>query len=470
MVTPAISRQCALGLLAFSMLLIVLFTKCTEYAAPADVKGQFLFFTDVHVMIFVGFGFLMSFLHRGGFTATSHAFLVAAITVLWALLNRGFWARAIGNEEWSIITLTVEDLLNADFCAGAVLISFGAVLGRVSVGQLAIIAIVEVVVYAINEVIIMQLMGTIDAGGSYFLHMFGAFFGLACSLALERGSALRKVVDSSAHGSTRVTDTMAMVGTLFLFVYWPTFNAAGLYAGESHDRALVNTYLSIAMSVISAFLTVIIIDPHHKIGMVEVQNSTLAGGVVMGATCGLVVGPGGALFSGFTAGIVSVLGYRGLTPYLESAMGLRDTCGVLNLHGIPSILGALISAIAIAAASTSSYGGTLNEVFSKSTSRSFSSQAGIQIAAIFVTLVFSVGGGLFTGSVLAKIPQLDLPAFFEDIHEYTTPEEEEHNKHAQPTTEKPVIVTETSSPSSLEKIIEMREKPSDSIRVTGTAQ
>ena len=424
------SRGAAVGFSAFTVAMIVLFGVFTEYAAPADVKGQFLFFTDVHVMIFVGFGFLMSFLHRGGFTATSHAFLVAAFSVMWALLNRGFWARAIGDHPWSNITLSIEELLNVDFCAGAILISFGALLGRVSVGQLLLMAIIEVVIYCINEAVVMEKLHAIDAGGVYFIHMFGAFFGLACSLALERLKPSRRDVDNTAFGSTRVTDTMAMVGTLFLFVYWPTFNAAPLYASTSHDRALVNTYLSIAMSVITTFLTCILIDQKSKIGMVEVQNATLAGGVAMGAACGLVMTPVGAIISGSAAGIVSVLGYRFVTPKLESLIGLRDTCGVLNLHGMPSIIGAVVSAIAIGAAEGAKYDGTIAQVFPKFGDRSYSKQAGIQMAAMFITIGFALVGGLIAGLILSRMPSL--PAFFEDVHEYTTPEEHDATEHGTP--------------------------------------
>jgi ammonium transporter Rh len=38
-----------------------------------------------------------------------------------------------------------------------------------------------------------------------------------------------------------------------------------------------------------------------------------------------------------------------LTPYLQDKFGLYDTCGVHNLHGIPGILGGIVSAIVAAA-------------------------------------------------------------------------------------------------------------------------
>jgi ammonium transporter Rh len=39
----------------------------------------------------------------------------------------------------------------ADFCAAAVLISFGAVLGKVSLSQLIIMATFEVIIQSVNE-------------------------------------------------------------------------------------------------------------------------------------------------------------------------------------------------------------------------------------------------------------------------------------------------------------------------------
>lgn len=42
-------------------------------------------------------------------------------------------------------------MLVADFCAAAVLISFGAVIGKASLSQLLVMATIEVVVQSVNE-------------------------------------------------------------------------------------------------------------------------------------------------------------------------------------------------------------------------------------------------------------------------------------------------------------------------------
>jgi ammonium transporter Rh len=59
----------------------------------------------------------------------------------------------------------------------------------------------------------------------------------------------------------------------------------------------------------------------------------------------LVVTPGIAIVIGSGAGIMSALGYAYLLKCLQKHTKLHDTCGVLNLHGMPGILGGLIGAI-----------------------------------------------------------------------------------------------------------------------------
>lgn len=83
----------------------------------------------------------------------------------------------------SYIELNVDFLVLGDFCAASVLITFGALLGKVSFSQMAVVAILETVFFSINEEISFRLEIS-DIGGSMVIHTFGAYFGLTASLFL----------------------------------------------------------------------------------------------------------------------------------------------------------------------------------------------------------------------------------------------------------------------------------------------
>jgi ammonium transporter Rh len=54
---------------------------------------------------------------------------------------------------------------DAAFCAGAVMISFGAVLGKASPGQLVWLVLLEVPVYAVNQKLVFDVFQALDIGG-----------------------------------------------------------------------------------------------------------------------------------------------------------------------------------------------------------------------------------------------------------------------------------------------------------------
>jgi len=82
--------------------------------------------------------------------------------------------------------------------------------------------------------------------------------------------------------------------------------------------------------------------------MEVILNATLAGGVSVGSASDLVVTGGIAMAIGCLAGIVSALGFLYLGGWLREKIGLMDTCGVHNLHGLPGVLGAVIGSISAA--------------------------------------------------------------------------------------------------------------------------
>ena len=99
-------------------------------------------------------------------------------------------------------------LIGADICAAAILISFGAVLGKTSPLQLLVMAFLEVIFYAVNETLCFKYLKISDMGGSITIHAFGAYFGLAVAFALYR----EVTVGHSNEGSSYQSDLSAMIG------------------------------------------------------------------------------------------------------------------------------------------------------------------------------------------------------------------------------------------------------------------
>lgn len=75
------------------------------------------------------------------------------------------------------------------------------------------------------------------------VHAFGAYFGLAVSAVLR--PAKEKNEAGQHEGASYNSDIFAMVGTLFLWIFWPSFNSA-LLDGADQERAIINTYISLA--------------------------------------------------------------------------------------------------------------------------------------------------------------------------------------------------------------------------------
>lgn len=242
-------------------------------------------------------------------------------------------------------------------------------------------------------------------------------------------------LESEKESSTYNSDLFSMIGTIFLWIYWPSFNSA-VAKDEGQLRAIVNTYLSIASSCITTFIISTLIGK-GKINMVHVQNATLAGGVAVGTMADMPIQPYAAMLTGSVAGIVSTLGFEYLTPLLKKIY-LHDTCGVNNLHGMPGLISGIGGAIFAAFATKSSFETTddKNRLFafypsrvpsSNSTEylqlnltstiynsggdgRSGLSQGGFQMAALGVTLFLAILSGTLTG-LLMRVP------IFEQVRE-----------------------------------------------------
>mmetsp|Transcript_18255 Transcript_18255/g.25563 ORF Transcript_18255/g.25563 Transcript_18255/m.25563 type:complete len:321 (+) Transcript_18255:541-1503(+) len=272
------------------------------------------------------------------------------------------------------------------------MISFGGVIGKVSPTQLLVMGILEPMFYWLNIYLIIFKLEALDIGGGMTIHTFGAYFGLTVTWFVTN----KVTKEHPGNAPSYTSDIFSLAGTIFLWIMWPSFNAAIARPGHGELRALTNTFLSITASVLSSFLISRIVTQGNKLDAVHIQNSTLAGGVAMGVAADLNITPGGAIACGFVVGAISVMGYRFLTPWMSKKLRIQDICGIHNLHGMPGLCSSFIGVFAALGASVHKApyeedGGYELWMPHKD------AQAGYQMAGIVITLGLAVIGGLMMG-------------------------------------------------------------------------
>lgn len=109
---------------------------------------------------------------------------------------------------------------------------------------------------------------------------------------------------------------------------------------------------------------------------------------------------------GAFGGIVSSLGFSYLHHYLKEKFGLHDTAGVHNLHGIPGLLGGLISAVAVAVYNSDPLNNPEQESYLRFYSspfkgRTFIEQGAIQVAGTGVSLGMGILFGVLAGYLMS---------------------------------------------------------------------
>ncbi|KAL2091466.1 hypothetical protein ACEWY4_013729 [Coilia grayii] len=378
------------------------------------------YFADVQVMIFIGFGCLLAFLRFYGFSGMVFNFLTATYAIQWAILVQGYFQFYSDGK----IHLGVINLLNAEFACAVVLISFGAVLGKVSPVQLLVMALLEIPVFSVTEWAVLKYLKINDAGGSILIHLFACYFGLGVTFVLYRPS-----LNEGHHKevTSYQSDILSVMGTLFLWVFWPSFNSALTFKGDDQHRAILHTFIGLSASTLTAFALSTIFNKRGKITMADVQNVTLAGGVTVGASVDMMISPAAAYALGVIGCTACMLGYKYLTPFLARRLRIQDQCGIHNLHGLTGLISCLAGICAILLASEETYGPSMYQIFAHRApmegdpkllelqqlipglkpglGRTAEVQAMYQVAAIFSTIAAAALGGVVTGFIM-KLPFL----------------------------------------------------------------
>lgn len=356
-----------------------------------DVQ-QYGFAIHILAMLLVGFGFLMVFAKRYGYGALTGTYLVVAagIPVYVGLRSSGVLSAEAVDPH------TIRALLLAEFAVASALIAAGAVLGRVRLHQYALLAMIMIPLYMLNERLVLDgglavTKGFVDAAGSISIHAFGAYFGLGLAVALT--SRQQRAIEV---GNDAASNRFSMIGSMVLWLFWPSFCCAVVPQGQFAATA-VNTVLALCGATASTFVFSSIFGK-GKVAIGDVANAALAGGVAIGATCNVVPAPF-AFGIGLVAGAVCVIGYAVVQPKLQKVLGIVDTCGVHNLHGMPGLLGGLAVVLVVPAV------------------------AGAQLAGIAVTVALALAGGVAAGYVLRLTAAKQFA--YEDAEEFAGTQEPE---------------------------------------------
>jgi ammonium transporter Rh len=324
----------------------------------------------VHIMamLMVGFGFLMVFVKKYGRSALTATFLLVsvAVPIYFFVDDLSF----LGNNKDEI-----EKIILAEFGAASLLIAAGALLGRLKMYQYIVLGFLFIPFYMLNEWIVagnglgLMSQGIADTGGSIVIHAFGALFGVGAAITMTTKKEMEKPIESDA-----TSDKFSMLGSMALWVFWPSFCAA-LVPIQTIPHTITNVFLALCGSTFITYIISTLI--RGKISVADIANAALAGGVAIGSTCDYA-NHIAALVIGVLAGAISTVGFAVIQDKQKTFLKTVDTCGVTNLHGFPGIFGGL-AAIPII--------GGLN--------------AGSQLMGIFITIISALIFGLMTGKVLS---------------------------------------------------------------------
>uniref|UniRef100_A0A8C0F867 Ammonium transporter AmtB-like domain-containing protein n=1 Tax=Bubo bubo TaxID=30461 RepID=A0A8C0F867_BUBBB len=290
-------------------------------------------FQDVNHMVIFGFGFFLTFLKRYGFSSTGFNLLIIVLGVQCSVLIEELLLFLPYSERED----DMRRITKATLSLTAVVISTGAVLGKTNPVQLSLMTVVEMVALHMSRWMHKTFLQISDNTSMMHVHLFGAYFGLAASSRFSE-----PLPGSEKNASTPKSDLLSMLGTVFLWVFWPSFNSVLLW---DKSKAIYNTYFALAVSTVTAFMLSALTTKDGKFKMTHIHSAVLAGGVAVGYAAHSIKYPWIAMILGLLASVISILGSYCLPRCLNPVLKIHDTSGVHFTFGLPSMLGALAQVV-----------------------------------------------------------------------------------------------------------------------------
>lgn len=219
--------------------------------------------------------------------------------------------------------------------------------------------------------------GVIDFAGGTVVHINAGIAGLVACIMLGK----RKGFPTTPMPPHNLTYTI--IGAALLWVGWFGFNAgSAVSAGGGAGMAMLVTQIATAAAAIAWMFIEWI--THGKPSVLGIASGAVAGLVAITPASG-TLGPQGALYLGFIAGI----GCFYAATKLKRAMGYDDSLDVFGVHAIGGIIGAILTGVFTAEV----FGGT-------GLDNGIAAQVWIQTKSVIFTILYT---GILTIIILKVI-------------------------------------------------------------------
>ncbi|NWI55889.1 RHD protein, partial [Calyptomena viridis] len=336
-------------------------------------------FQDVNHMVIFGFGFFLMVLRRYGFSSTGFNLLLIVFAVQCSVLVEDVLVLFFIEPKEGLL----RSIAKAVISVTAVVISTGAVLGKSNLLQLIVMTLVELIAFRVSRWINTEFMEVPEYHLSLtHVHLFGAYFGLAVAFCFPEPSPR---LDKNR--STPKSDLLSMLGCVFLWVFWPSFNSL---LAEFKIRAVLNTYFALAVSAVTAFMLSALTTKDGKFRMTHIHSAVLAGGVTISYTAQTITHPWIAMILGLLGSVITILGSHCVQRCLNPPLKIHDTLGVHFTFGLPAVLGALAQVVLL----------VVKQQTNSDSSYSLDYLVLMHIGAFCQTISFALITGFITGLIL----------------------------------------------------------------------
>ena len=420
------------------VLLAIFFENFIKYDEEINLENNssnFELLRDMNIMIFIGFGMFHSILRRNTWTSISINILLIAISVQLALLFNYLWKIAF-TEDMEDEKFDLIYLMKAIFISSSVLVTSGCVIGKISMIQYIIFAILETIISTLNYQLCEAKLKIIDYGGAIYIHTFGAIFGITISTVLFCSTKIKQSFQNYHYlnKSNYFSNLTTFLGMIILFCYFPSFNSAlagkekffssteiAIDSEKIRQRGRYNTYFSLLGSVMGAFITSGFFNSGRFV-FEELIFGCISGAIIISGCCTVCFSFWDSLIIGTLGGTISVIILSKIKPFFIK-WGLNDTCNIIIIHGIIGLLGSFLTPIMISAFNKKDDIKDFLSYFGKEPGDA-NKQSGIQIGAIFITIGISFTGGIITGYLMKVSFCGKITQYFTDAEFF---KEEENN-------------------------------------------